>query len=155
MTGCVHRMTTHTDSAKNPTFDPSNTTVSHVSLGTNAFERAAKFYDVVLATVGATRILAHPGAIAYGKCFPEFWLQKPYSGERATVGEGTHVCFMASSEAQVDAFYRAALAAGATDDGSPGARPQYSAAYYGCFVRDLDGHKIEASYWNQALAPNL
>jgi lactoylglutathione lyase len=48
----------------------------------------------------------------------------------------------------VDAFYAAAIAAGATDDGAPGGRPHYGPEYYGCFVRDLDGHKIEAMAWN-------
>jgi hypothetical protein len=45
-------------------------------------------------------------------------------------------------------LYRAALAAGATDEGKPGGREEYSEAYYGCFVRDLDGHRIEATHWD-------
>lgn len=51
--------------------------VSHVSLGTNDFAKAAGFYDAVLATIGVKRVMEHPGAIAYGKQFPEFWLQTP------------------------------------------------------------------------------
>ena len=66
---------------------------------------------------------------------------------RTTAANGTHSAFFAQSRAEVDAFYAAALAAGAQDDGAPGPRPHYGKEYYGCFVRDLDGHKIEAMAW--------
>lgn len=122
--------------------------LSHISLGTNRFEEAAAFYDQVLAPLGCQRIMAHPGAIAWGREYPEFWLQTPIDGAPATVGNGTHVGFFANDRAAVDAFHRAALAAGASDEGAPGPRADYGAAYYGCFVRDLDGHKIEAAYWD-------
>jgi catechol 2,3-dioxygenase-like lactoylglutathione lyase family enzyme len=57
---------------------------------------------------------------------------------------GAHVCFRAPDRTAVDAFHRAALAAGGRDDGQPGLRPQYHADYYGAFVLDPDGHRIEA-----------
>ncbi|WP_255989287.1 VOC family protein [Chitinolyticbacter albus] len=129
--------------------------MSHVSLGTNRFAEAAAFYDAVLATVGARRVLDFPGAIAYGKAYPEFWVQTPYDGQRAAAGNGTHFGFFAASPAEVDAFYTAALAHGASGDGAPGPREEYGAPYYGCFVRDLDGHKIEAAYWDSELAAKL
>lgn len=130
--------------------DDNPSAISHVSLGSNRFEAAAAFYDAVLATLGIGRQMEHPGAVAYGKAFPEFWLQTPIDGRPAGVGNGTHVGFMAASRAQVDAFWRAALAAGAQGEGEPGPRPHYGEPYYGCFVRDLDGHKIEAMCWNEA-----
>ena len=55
-----------------------------------------------------------------------------------------HVAFGAESVEQVDAFHAAALAAGGTDNGGPGLRPEYSEGYYGAFVLDPDGHNIEA-----------
>jgi len=55
----------------------------------------------------------------------------------------------------VDAFHRAALNAGATDEGAPGPREEYGEPYYGCFVRDLDGHKIEAAFWDVELMRQL
>lgn len=125
--------------------------LSHVSIGTNRFEPACAFYDQVLAVLGCKRILAHPGAVAWGREYPEFWLQTPINGQPASVGNGAHIGFFADSKTAVDAFYQAALAAGATDDGAPGPRPDYGEPYYGCFVRDLDGHKIEAAYWNMDL----
>ncbi len=60
--------------------------------------------------------------------------------------------FFATSKQQVDEFHRQALLAGAADEGAPGSRPHYGEAYYGCFVRDLDGHKIEASFWDESAA---
>jgi catechol 2,3-dioxygenase-like lactoylglutathione lyase family enzyme len=57
----------------------------------------------------------------------------------------SHVAFTASSPGQVDAFHAAAVAAGGRDNGPPGERP-YGGYYYAAFVRDTDGHNIEAVY---------
>lgn len=122
--------------------------LSHVSLGSNDFDRAVAFYDRVLATLGCRRVVEHPGAVAYGREYPEFWIQRPYNGAPASVGNGTHIGFFAPDRESVDAFYQAAVAAGARPDGAPGPREEYGAAYYGCFVRDLDGHKVEATFWD-------
>ena len=126
--------------------------MSHVSIGVNDFKRAVTFYDAVLATIGAGRAFEHEGAVAYGRTFPEFWVHEPLDEGPPGVGNGTHFAFVAPDRASVVAFYEAALEAGATPDGAPGPRPQYGAPYYGCFVRDLDGHKIEAVFWDATLA---
>lgn len=123
-----------------------NSVVAHVSLGTNNFARAVSFYDKVMAVLGCRRVMEFPGAIAYGKDRPEFWIQAPIDHNPAVAGNGTHVGFLAPAEEAVDAFHAAAMSAGGKDDGAPGPRPQYGPAYYGCFVRDPDGHKIEAMY---------
>ncbi len=125
--------------------------MSHVSIGTNDFDRAVAFYDKALAALGCRRMMEHPGAVCYGKKYPEFWVQTPIDGKRASVGNGTHMGFVARDKAQVDAFHRAALAAGGKDEGAPGPRADYGEPYYGCFVRDLDGHKVEAAFWDEAL----
>ena len=123
--------------------------ISHISVGTNNFDRAVEFYDKVLSTLGCKQIMKHAGAVAYGKEYPEFWVQTPYNGEPATIGNGSHIGFIANTKDAVHAFHEAALAEGGTDDGAPGPRPDYGDAYYGCFVRDPDGNKIEATYWNE------
>lgn len=123
--------------------------ISHISIGTNNFDRAVTFYDKVLSTLGSKQLMSHPGAVAYGKEYPEFWVQTPYNGEPATVGNGSHIGFVASTKEAVHAFHEAALSEGGTDDGAPGPRPDYGDAYYGCFIRDLDGNKIEATHWNE------
>ena len=121
--------------------------VSHLYLGTADFDAAVAVYDKVLPTVGAKRIMNHPGAAAFGKQFPEFWIQTPIDGDAASAGNGTHIAFIAASKEEVHAFWDAALAAGATPAGEPGPRPAYGDAYYACYVRDLDGHKIEATFY--------
>lgn len=122
--------------------------ISHISIGTNDFNRAVAFYDSVLATLEIHRIMEHPQAIAYGKLYPEFWVQTPINGQPASVGNGFHIGFIASSKEAVDAFYQVALESAGTDEGAPGARQEYGEAYYGCFIRDPDGHKIEATFWD-------
>ena len=73
--------------------------LSHVSIGTNDFDRAAAFYDKVMPALGCRRIEQHPGAVAYGKEFPEFWVQVPVNGHPATIGNGIHISFLANSAA--------------------------------------------------------
>lgn len=120
--------------------------VHHVSIGVGDLARAAAFYDEVLPLLGARRVMEFPGAVAYGKAFPEVWIQQPWDGEPAgQPTNGTHFAFIAPSQEVVRAFHAAALTAGGTDDGAPGPRPEYGPTYYCCFVRDPDGHKLEAA----------
>ena len=118
--------------------------LSHVSLGTNDFARAKAFYDAVLATLQIGCVMDFPGGAGYGRAFPEFWIQSPHDGGRASAGNGVHICFLASSMDEVKAFHAKALELGGKDDGAPGYRPEYAQNYYGAFVRDLDGNKLEA-----------
>lgn len=118
--------------------------LSHVSFGTNDAERAAAFYDPVLAVLGMRKLNERDGAVDYGTSTMFFSLEKPSDGQPASVGNGVHIAFTAESRAMVDEFYRVALANGGEDAGSPGLRPEYDAHYYGAFVRDPDGNKIEA-----------
>jgi len=125
--------------------DDNPSIMHHVSIGTNDFDRAVGFYDKVLATIGARRVFEFPGAVAYGKEYPELWVQTPLDGAAASCGNGSHFGFIAPSKEAVHAFFDAALEAGGIADGEPGPRPDYGPDYYGCFVRDVDGHKIEAA----------
>ena len=128
--------------------------ISHLSLGTDDMPRALAFYDKLMPTLGGKRVFEHEdSAVAYGKLYPEFWVHGAYNREPTTVGNGTHVAFFASNTEQVKAFYDTAIAAGAICDGPPGERPDYGPAYYGCFVRDPDGHKIEACFIDEGKLP--
>ncbi|MFZ4688697.1 MAG: VOC family protein [Polymorphobacter sp.] len=124
--------------------------MSHVSIGVADLARATAFYDAVLAPLGARRILDEGFAVAYGRQFPEFWVGPPHDGGAPTPGNGVHFAFFASSRDEVHAFHAAALAAGGTDDGPPGPRPHYDAEFYGAFIRDPDGNKVEAMFWDGA-----
>lgn len=72
-------------------------------------------------------------------------MQTPSDGQPASVANGVHIGFLADSQDAVKAFYEAAIAAGGRDAGASGPRRDYGDRYYGCFVRDPDGHKIEAA----------
>jgi catechol 2,3-dioxygenase-like lactoylglutathione lyase family enzyme len=136
---------------ENSMADENPSIMSHGSLGTNKFDAAIQFYDKVMATIGARRIMEPPGAVAYGKQYPEFWVQIPHDGQTAQCANGVHFAFLAPSRSAVDEFWKAAIEAGTKPDGEPGPRPHYGEPYYGCFVRDLDGHKIEATFWDGSL----
>lgn len=127
--------------------------MNHVSVGTNQLPEALVFYDEVLATVGARRVFeVTDHAVAYGKEIPEFWVHPPYDGQKAMPGNGAHFAFYATSEDMVNRFYQVAMEHGAQDEGEPGPRPLYGPQYYGCFVRDLDGNKIECALWDESRA---
>jgi catechol 2,3-dioxygenase-like lactoylglutathione lyase family enzyme len=114
----------------------------HVKFGVSNYAESKAFYLKALAPLGVTVVtewppngveLSQPGG-SVSLCLFQTE-QKPAH---------LHIAFAAESRGQVDAFYRAALEAGAKDNGPPGPRPQYNANYYAAFVIDPDGHNIEA-----------
>lgn len=119
--------------------------LSHVSVGVRDSAAARRFYDAVLGALGYGVVMdAGVHGVAYGARHPEFWIGQPLDGQPPSAGNGAHFSFLAPDRASVDAFHAAALAAGGTCEGAPGERPHYDAGYYGAFVRDPDGNKIEA-----------
>ena len=118
--------------------------ISHVSVPVRDLAAARHFYDIVLGTLGY-RVVMDAGVhgVAYGASFPEFWIGHALEGS-GHPGNGVHVAFLAPSREAVDRFHAAGLELGATDAGGPGIRPHYDADYYGAFLRDPDGNKIEA-----------
>ena len=118
---------------------------SHVTIGSNDIARAKAFYDPVLATLGIERFFERDTALGYGELRgTRLWIMTPFDGNAASVGNGTHVAFLAESRAAVRAFHAAALANGGSDEGAPGPREHYHRNYYGAYVRDLDGNKLQA-----------
>jgi catechol 2,3-dioxygenase-like lactoylglutathione lyase family enzyme len=122
--------------------------LDHVSLGVTDVDRSRRFYDAVLRPLGLVRIVdfgegrgSDYGA-ALGSLGVEFTIT--HQIEVRTPIPGAHICFRAPDRTAVDLFHIAALERGGRDDGAPGLRPQYHADYYGAFVLDLDGHRIEA-----------
>jgi len=121
--------------------------IDHVSIPVADFDRAATFYDRVLATLDLVRGKQRADAIGYGVdtvAPPIFWIHARADQGAASAGLGLHISFRAKDRAQVHAFHETALALGARDAGAPGVRPHYTAGFYGGFVFDLDGFKIEA-----------
>lgn len=121
--------------------------IDHVSIPVRDFTRAASFYDAALATLGLIRRKEREDAIGYGPDAvlpPIFWILARAGDGAASSGIGLHISFRARNRDEVHAFYDTALEHGARDAGAPGERPHYTAGFYGCFVFDLDGFKIEA-----------
>ena len=115
--------------------------ISHLGINCADLDRAATFYDRVLAVLGHRRLLDHGVAIGYGTTTPDFWI-----GTFDGIGPNreVHVAFAATDAAQVDAWFAEAVAAGAEVLHEPRLWPEYHAGYYGAFVRDPDGNNVEA-----------
>ena len=114
--------------------------IDHVGLRVSNYGRSKKFYEGALQPLGYGLVMEYEQNAGFGiGQKPDFWI-----GAAPQAAVSAHVCFTASSRAQVDAFYHAAIAAGGKDNGAPGLRPQYHPDYYGAFVLDPDGHNIEA-----------
>lgn len=125
--------------------------LDHVFLTVSDLQRSIAFYETALAPLGITHVLDYDGADGpeghpdlkgfgcNGRIF--FWLKAGPADSRAA-----HVGFIAKGEAEVRAFYQAAMAAGATDNGAPAAREYYDPRYYAANVLDPDGYSLEAVY---------
>ena len=118
--------------------------IDHVSIPVRNLAAAAAFYTELLAPLGYAKLVERPGSIGFGKKYPELWLNLRADLPRAPANPGGHVALRAMSEEAVRAFHAAALTGGGTSDGEPGPRPAAMTTYYGAFVRDPDGNKIEA-----------
>jgi catechol 2,3-dioxygenase-like lactoylglutathione lyase family enzyme len=120
--------------------------LDHISLGVTDLDRSRRFYDAALRPLGLVRILDFEGRGSdYGSAPSQLGCEFTITLEKDVQPlRGMHICFRARDRAAVGEFHRAALAAGGRDDGAPGLRPNYHASYYGAFVLDPDGHRIEA-----------
>ena len=117
--------------------------IGYVTLGTNKFDDAAKFYDELFATIGAGRGMESDTFIAWttGPTAPAVSIIRPFDGNPATVGNGVMVAIVMDTRAKVDAFHAKALELGGTDEGGPGIR---FGNFYAGYFRDLDGNKLNA-----------
>ena len=122
--------------------------IDHIGFAVSDYAKSKRFYELALAPLGYTLIMEVGGEHTESKSpaagfgadgKPDFWI-----GGEGGLDKPVHVAIVAKDRATVDAFHRAALAAGAKDNGAPGLRPHYHPNYYGAFVRDPDGHNIEA-----------
>jgi catechol 2,3-dioxygenase-like lactoylglutathione lyase family enzyme len=126
---------------------------TYVCLGTADLDRAARFFDAVMATLGHSRcdVSGEPswdGWLGWGTYEDHgqrelaLWVCPPFNGQAATAGNGTMVALSARSWDEVDAFHAAALANGGACEGPPAIRPQYQPDFYAAYVRDPDGNKL-------------
>ena len=122
--------------------------IDHIGFAVSGYEKSKAFYTQALAPLGYVLIMevaaeGNPSgapAAGFGEGGkPDFWI-----GGEGKLEKPVHVAILAKDRASVDAFHRAALAAGGKDNGKPGLRPHYHPNYYAAFVFDPDGHNIEA-----------
>lgn len=119
----------------------------HLGITVQNLKSAEAFYAKALAPLNIKKLFevteemtgGNDAFVGFGVERPMFWL-----GTGAKAPGGMHIAFAAKSRADVDAFYKEAIAAGGKDNGAPGLRPQYHADYYGAFVIDFDGNNVEA-----------
>lgn len=119
--------------------------IGYTTFGTNDVARAARFYDALLAELGAKRVMELGNFIVWGTGpgAPMFAITPPHDGKPATVGNGVMVALAASGKPQVDAIHRKALELGGTDEGAPGPRGD---GFYAGYFRDPDGNKLNAFF---------
>lgn len=119
--------------------------IGYVTLGTNDLAKAAKFYDPLLASIGAGRFMESDSFIAWGvsPTTPGLGLIKPHNGLPATVGNGVMVALVVDSREKVDALYHKAIELGGTDEGAPGPRGE---GFYAGYFRDPEGNKLNAFF---------
>ena len=126
--------------------------IDHVGFPVSNYPRSKAFYLQALAPLGYALVMEvqqgendspAAGFGANGK--PDFWI-----GAEGGLNRPMHIAITAKDRAAVDAFHRAALAAGGKDNGAPGLRPQYHPNYYAAFVFDPDGHNVEAVCYTPA-----
>ena len=120
--------------------------IDHIGIPVSDYARSKAFYEKALGPLGYTLIKEvqqdqnnSPAAGLGARGKPDFWI-----GGEGGLNHPVHIALVANDRATVDAFYKAALAAGAKDNGPPGLRAHYHPNYYGAFVLDPDGHNIEA-----------
>ncbi|MGM9516246.1 VOC family protein [Roseateles sp. DB2] len=121
--------------------------IDHTGVVVSDFDRSKAFYREALAPIGyqlllefSAAVTGHTDVAGFGEPpKPDFWISRGTPNQPPI-----HIAFRVGTRAEVDAFHHAALQAGGTDNGAPGLRPHYHPDYYGAFVRDPDGHNIEA-----------
>jgi len=116
--------------------------IGYVTLGTNDLPRAAKFYDALLAEIGAGRFMETDRFVAWAVSpnAPSLGVTMPFDGKPASVGNGVMVALVMDATEKVDRLYKKALELGGTDEGPPG--PRGEGGFYAAYFRDLDGNKL-------------
>lgn len=123
--------------------------LGYITLGTNDIAKARTFYDALLGSIGATRLMEFGdelgGFTMWGVAWdkPGIALTKPHNGQPAVAGNGNMAAITLDSRAKVDALHAKALELGGTCDGPPGLRGEEGPqAFYGAYFRDPEGNKF-------------
>jgi catechol 2,3-dioxygenase-like lactoylglutathione lyase family enzyme len=118
--------------------------IDHVSVAVSDLARSTGFYAKVLAPLGYALLVPREATVGFGKRYPELWLNHRPGLAPVPQDTGNHICLRAPSDEAVSAFHAAALANGGADAGEPGPRLAAMTPYFGAFIYDPDGNKVEA-----------
>jgi catechol 2,3-dioxygenase-like lactoylglutathione lyase family enzyme len=121
--------------------------IDHISIAVRDLDASAAFYARALGPLELARLVDRPDRIGFGKRYPELWINARPAMAPLPADVGAHAAFRAQSPEAVSAFHAAALAAGGTCDGPPGPRTAAMTTYFGAFVRDPDGNRLEAVHF--------
>lgn len=118
--------------------------IGYVTVGTNDFAAALKFYDALFSSVGVNRLWKHGHMAAWGRsrAEPALCIARPFDGEPASVGNGTMIALRMTDREAVDTLHAKCLGLGGLDEGPPGPRGDHG--FYGGYFQDLDGNKLNA-----------
>ncbi|HWV83536.1 MAG TPA: VOC family protein [Hyphomicrobiaceae bacterium] len=127
--------------------------IDHLSIAVRDLQTSAAFYAAILGPLELTRLVERPHTIGFGKRYPEIWLNARPGMVPIAPDTGAHIALRAPSPEAVTAFHTAALASGGRCDGPPGPRQAAMTTYFGAFIRDLDGNRVEAVHFPPAPKP--
>ena len=118
--------------------------IGYLTIGTNDLDRAIKFYDALLTTIGIQKLWQNGDMAAWGpsRTKTALCLTRPFDRHAASVGNGVMVAFKVDSAEQVDAFHAKGIELGGENEGCPGPRGEHGV--YAGYFRDLDGNKLNA-----------
>ena len=124
--------------------------IGYVTLGTDDLDRSRTYYDALLATIGARRLLELPDDAEYGgftmygtsMIAPAIVLIRPNDKQPANPGNGNMIALVMDATDKVDTLHAKAIELGGSDEGAPGYRGDPALGYYFAYFRDPDGHKL-------------
>ncbi|MEK7531017.1 MAG: VOC family protein [Patescibacteria group bacterium] len=119
----------------------------HVQIKVKDFSASRVFYEKVLGTLGYGTVCEDEGVVGFGPSTHDMFEVRQADHDNP-ISKSTHLAFKAKSEDAVRAFHAVALSHGATDNGTPGLRPEYEEGYFAAFVIDPNGHNLEVVYKN-------
>jgi catechol 2,3-dioxygenase-like lactoylglutathione lyase family enzyme len=126
--------------------------IDHISIAVRDLAKSASFYEAALGALGLAKLVDRsPMTVGFGRKYPEFWLNAREGLAPQPETTGTHICLRAPSEDAVRAFFDSAIAQGGKSAGDPGPRSGAFTTYFGAFMFDPDGNKIEAVFFPRPL----
>jgi catechol 2,3-dioxygenase-like lactoylglutathione lyase family enzyme len=122
--------------------------IDHISIAVSDLAKSAAFYESSLAPLELMKLVDRsPATVGFGRKYPEFWLNARVHLAPQPQTTGIHICLRAPSERAVSQFHANALSQGGKSAGEPGPRHAAFTTYFGAFIFDPDGNKIEAVFF--------